>query len=212
VIYRRIKVGIFCFLACLVSALVVPIIQAVWIASCVSQSQDQLQIARLPRRVLDAYQLYMPAPPLPDIRPFDSRLQVSDCGHDFAHLFNSDIRDWQIGKPWSPYGGYIYLDWAASVWWESRALRVQNKLVNSQFSPFAQQFLIECLGRTAFARICANKIRSVFKKEGFGDPITADSLPTKIPRPDTSLEERTRCVYLDGLEALKSKAPLSEKK
>ena len=87
-----------------------------------------------------------------------------------------------------------------------------NKLVNSQFSPFAEQFLIECLGRTAFARICANKIRSVFKKEGFGDPITAYSLPTKIPRPDTSLEERTRCVYLDGLEALKAKAPLSEKK
>ncbi|MEK6636816.1 MAG: hypothetical protein AABY88_01905 [Pseudomonadota bacterium] len=177
-----------------------------------SQSRDQFQISGLPRRVLNAYRLYMPVPPVPDIHPFDPSVQVSDCGHGFDHLFNLDKYEWRIEKPWSPYDGFTYLNWAASEWQENRVLRVQNKLVDNKFSPFVQQFLIECLGRTAFARICASKIRSVFKKEGFGDPITTDLLPAQFSRIDTSLEDRTLCVYLDGLAALKAKAPLSENK
>lgn len=163
---------------------------------------NERQIMAAALRLMTAFDDRYPAEPSLYSIEFDG--DVTDCGYDVDLVGQAEPFD-PFGQTWTPYTGYFDLTHWRSDDWRREAERRRVEFVARQLSPFELTFLSRCIGETAFADLCGEKVRNLLDS---GNRLRSDSMPADEPRYEQPRQNRTICTYLDGLAARRGQ-PLS---
>jgi len=144
-------------------------------------------------RLIGAYDEHYPQLVMSSV---DHDAAVFDCGYQPETLFGRDYR--VLSRDWTVYRGYFDL-----TLWRSRKFRLwlderRAAYLRQQLSAFATVFLHDCIRSTLFASVCGRRVRLVLERGGH---LSTHVVPSGVPEPNQSREDRTICTYLDGLAA-----------
>lgn len=140
------------------------------------------------------------------VRMAHRETRTEECGYRLSDLFGESPALIE-GEGWSPYSGYFDLELAEGAAFDREANLARARAVAQLSNTFHVGFLRQCLRGAPFKSPCVAYTRAMLSLAGIPD---TQSLPSGTSRPNTSRQQRTRCVYLDGIAARRG-LPLAQR-